>query len=118
MSGDFYVDANVEIAGTVALNIFHALSLEAEHGARLGAGRDSDGAFAVEGRHVAVGAESGLHEAHRHFTAQVVAVALEDFMRSDVEDDVEVARGSAARAGFAIAGRPQTRAGIDTGGDA
>ena len=49
---------------------------------------------------------------------QVVAVALEERVILDVNDDVEVAGRAAARAGLALAAEAQALAGGDAGGNA
>ena len=55
-------------------------------------GGNFDGSLAVESGHIDFRAEGGLDETDRHLAEQVVAVALEDFVRADVEDHVEIAR--------------------------
>ena len=110
MGGDFDVDADVKVAETVALDIFYAFAFEAEHGGGLSAGRDSDRGFAVQCWDLDVRAESGLNEIDGDFAKQVVAIALEDGMGFDVEDDVEIAGRTAAQSCFPIAGGTQARA--------
>ena len=45
-----------------------------------------------------------MDESNGHFAMQIVAVALENFMLSDVQYHVKIALVPAAKAGFAIAG--------------
>ena len=48
---------------------------------------------------------------------QVVRLALEQRMRRDGKEDVEIARGRAAHADLALAGQPDAGAVLDSGGD-
>ena len=61
---------------------------------------------AVECRHVDGAAERQRGELHRHLAVQVVALTVEVRVVGDVEDDVEVALGTAAGAVFALAAEP------------
>ena len=71
---------------------------------RLRAGGDFDDRPALERRHFDFRAERGLDKAHRHFAEQIVAVALEYFMRLEVQHHVKVARRPAAQPRLAVAG--------------
>src|SRR5581483_1330040 len=53
----------------------------------------------------------------RDLTDQVHAVPLEDAVGLDVDEDVEVARGAALGAGFALAAQHQPLAVVDASGD-
>src|SRR5213075_2566266 len=78
---------------------------QAELVARLGAGRHRDpGAVALDSRHLDRAAERGGGDRDRHPAEDVGAVALKDLVRRNADEDVEVARGSALRPGFALAG--------------
>ena len=88
VGGNFDGDADVEVSMAEALDVFDAFALEAESGAGLGAGRDFDVRLAAQRGDFHLRAESGLHEAHRHFADQIIAVALKDVVRLDVEDNV------------------------------
>ena len=85
---NFDINADVEVAITIALDIFHSFGFEPEHRAGLCAGGNSDGGLAVQRGHFDFRPERRLHKAHRHFAKQIVAVALKNFMRLDVEHDV------------------------------
>ena len=110
MRRHFHLDAHVQIALAVALQIFHALALDAEGRAGLRAGGNFDRGPAFQRGHFNFRAERGLDKTHRHFAEQIVAVALENFVRLDVQDHIKIARRPAAKAGLAIAGRTQARA--------
>jgi len=81
------IDAHVQIAASVALDIPDAFVLQTKHRAGLGARRILMGS-PVQRRDLDLRAEHSLHKTNRHFAEQIVAVALEDSMRLDVEDDV------------------------------
>lgn len=49
---------------------------------------------------------------------EITAIALEDFMFFNVDDDVEVAGGTAFAAGVALSLDTEAGTGIDAGGDA
>ena len=70
---------------------------------------------AVERRHLNLAAERDGREVHRDLAEQVVAVAAEELVLLDVHDDVEMAGGSAAGAGFAFVLQPELLAGGDAG---
>src|SRR5262249_36512688 len=103
MSWDFDVDSDVEVAVAIALDIPNAVTFEAEHGARLGAGRNFDDCFSVHGRNLDLRAQGGLNKTYGDFAKQVVAVALEEFVWANVQNDVEVAGWAAAKASCAVA---------------
>src|SRR5437762_3475903 len=56
-------------------------------------------------------------EGDRHVAMQVAAFALENGVLLDVDDDIEIARGTAAHAGFAVAAGAEPRAVLDASGD-
>src|SRR5690606_3776646 len=51
----------------------------------------------------------------RHLAIKIGPVALEEFMRLDREEDVKVARRSAARSRLALTGQTDTGSILDTG---
>jgi hypothetical protein len=69
-------------------------------------------AFAFERRHLDFRAERGLDETHRHFAKQIVAVALENLVRLDVQHHIQIARRPAAKTRLAISRRAQARTGV------
>ena len=50
-------------------------------------------AFSFKRRHFNLGAERGLHKAHRHFAQQVVAVALKNLVGLEMQHHVKIAGG-------------------------
>src|SRR5690606_27146660 len=62
-------------------------------------------------------AERSGGEADRHLAMQVVAVAFEHRVPTDVDFDVEDARRPTVDAGFAVAAVAQTHAVVDAGGN-
>src|SRR5690606_26168223 len=90
-----------------------ALAAQAEDLAALGLGRDLQARHAVEGGDLDLAAERGGGEADRHLAVQVVVFALEHPVRPDVDLDVEIARGAAVDARFAVTGVAQAHAFVD-----
>ena len=74
------------------------------------------GVAAVERAHRELAAERRLHHRDRHAAIEVGAVALEERMRLDREEDVEIAGRAAAQARLALAGQADARAVLDAGG--
>src|ERR1019366_2261334 len=74
------IDADMEIAAAIALNILDAFAFQAKHRAGLGAWWNPDWGCPIERRNLDFCAERSLHETHRHFAKQVVAVTLENGM--------------------------------------
>ena len=117
VSGHLDIDADVQIATAITLDILDAFAFQTKHCARLGARWDFDRGSPVQCWDIDFCAECCLHKAHRHFAQQIIAVALEDGMGLDVEHHIKIARRSAAKARFPITGGAQARAGVHTGGD-
>src|ERR1700722_1234470 len=68
-----------------------------------------------EGRYADLVSENGLRDTDRHRAMQIVALALENLVFFDGEEDVEIAVRAAVRARLALAGNPQTAAVADSG---
>ena len=96
-------DADVQIAMTVALNIFDTFAFKPKHRTRLSARWNLDVGFAIEGGDIEFGPEGGLHKTNGHFAKQIVAIALKDGMRFDVKHNVKIAVRPSPHTGFAIA---------------
>ena len=107
MRRNFNVDANVQVAVAVALNVFDPFTFEPEHGAGLCAGGDTDAGLAIQRGDLDFGPEGRLDKIDRDLAQKIITIALKDFMRSHVQDHVQVARWSTAEASFAIARRTQ-----------
>ena len=96
----------------------HALALEAELLAGLAALGDLDPRLAaVDLRHVELAAERRGGERDRHAAEDVGAVALEELVRPDRQEDVEVAGRAAAHARLALAAEADAGAVLDAGRD-
>ena len=92
----------------------HALAADAELLARLRAGRNLDrAALAVEAGHVDLAAERGGGDRDRRLRVERRAVALEQLVRAQVDEDVEVAGGAVAEARLALARHADPRALVD-----
>src|SRR6185437_2573301 len=96
----------------------HALGPEAELVAGLRSGRDGDlGPAAVDRRHLDAAAEGRRRHRDGDAAMDVGAVALEQAMRRDREEDVEIARRRPAHAALALAGEADAGAVLDAGRD-
>ncbi len=118
VSGDLDLDADHEVAFGGTLEAGHAFAAEAEDGAALGTCGYFDGGFAFEGGDDEFAAEGGFGEAEGDFAVEVVVFAGEDFVATDVDDDVEVAGWAAAHAVVAVAAGAEASAFGDACGDA
>src|SRR6185503_16889547 len=106
-----------QIAAAAAVDVGHALVAQAQRRAGLRPLRHLHRLAAVERRYLNLAAQRDGGEVHRDLAEQVVAVAAEELVLLDVDDDVEVAGGTAGRTGFAFAVQPQLLAGGDAGGN-
>src|ERR1041385_2001800 len=102
MSGHLNIDAHVQISMTVTLDVFDAFPLEPEHRSGLRAGRNFQWGFSGQRRHLDISAQGCLNEAYWYLAQQIIAVALKDFMRFNVENNIEITRGCSSKAGLAI----------------
>src|SRR5262249_42471764 len=75
------------------------------------------GLAAIDGRNLEAAAERCRHHRDRHAAMQIGAVALEEHVRGEREENVEIAVRPAAHAGFALAGETDARAVLDSGRD-
>ena len=71
------------------------------------AGTFSGDFFAVQGGDGELVAQRGLGDVDRHLEQQVVALALEEAVRLDVQHHVQMAGDAAARGGLALAVQAQ-----------
>src|SRR5665647_3412545 len=111
-------DLDIEIAGLLRPQDRHSLTGQTETAPGLGSGRDLDlGLAAIDRRHCDLAAERRRHHRDRHPAVQVGAVALIELMRLQRQENIKVARRSAAHAGLALAGEPDAGAVLDTGRD-
>src|SRR4051794_36326876 len=107
-------DLDVEIADVAGAQHRHALALEAELLARLRALRDLHlGVRTIERRHHDLAAERRRDHRDRHTAEEVGGVALEEGVRLDREEDVEIARRPALQPGLALAGEADPGAVLD-----
>src|SRR6267142_3322589 len=90
MRWHFDVYAHMQVAVAVTLDILDSLPFEPEHGSGLSAGWNFQGCFPVQRRHFDIVAQRRLNKAYRHFTKQIVAIALENFVRLNVKNDVKI----------------------------
>src|SRR5207249_1403913 len=114
--GRLYHHLDIHVAGLAGAQHRHALAMQTEPPARLGPFRHLHAGLATIDRgHLEFAAERGLHHRDRHAAMQIGAVALEERVRGEREEDVEIARRPTAHAGLALAGKPDARAILDAG---
>ena len=89
------------------------LAAQAEAAAVLGAGGQGHGRGAVDRGHLDPGAQHRLGQRYRHLALDVAAAALEDGVRRDPDDHVQVPRRRAARGGAPLAGDAYLRTRVD-----
>jgi len=81
--------------------------MQCESAGRTGLPRDFHlGLALVDGRHLEFAAQRSRHHRNRHPAVQVGAIALEELMGGERQENVEIAGGPAADAGLALAGQP------------
>src|SRR5918999_4507742 len=105
-----YREPVVDVAAAAAAQLRRPLAPQALDRAVLGAGRYADPLRTGERRRLDRGAANRLRNRDRYLDLEVVALAGEDRRVGHVCDDVEVARGAAARPGLALAGEPDAAA--------
>src|SRR5688500_640393 len=98
-------------------NIRHPLAAQLEGGTGLRTFRDLEHLVAVEARHLDLAAERQCREGERHGAEQIVAIALEELVLADEDDDIEIARRTAKGSGFPFAGETKALARGNAGGD-
>src|SRR5690625_611800 len=109
---DRHLDRYLDVEVTLGLRPEdrHSLTPQAELRAGLGPFRDCHlGAPTFQGWYLDDAAESGGGHRYRHPAKEVGAFVLEEAMRGDVQDDVEVTGRAAALAGLALAGEANAR---------
>ena len=96
-----------QVAAAAARHVRHSLAAKAEDRPRLRAFRHLERFVSVERRHVDVAAERESREVQRNLARQVVALAPEERVRRNFDEDVKVARGPILRSAFALAADAQ-----------
>lgn len=114
----FNRDLDIHVAAGLTAQHAHAFALEAELVAGLSALRDGDfDAPAIDRRHFDMAAQAGGREFERYGAIDVRAIALEDAVRFDGEENIEITRRPATETGFAFAGEADAGAFLDASGD-
>src|SRR4029079_19466984 len=107
---------NVHVSGLFRSQHRHSLACKAEPAAGLRAGGDLElNLAAINRRHFKFAAKRGARHRDRHTAIQVGAIALEEFVRSDLKKNIKVARRTAAQARLAFTGEPDTGTVFNTG---
>src|SRR5216683_1464952 len=103
-------DLDIHVSGLARAQHRHPLRCNAETTRRLSSRGDFDlGLALVDGRHFEFAAQGRGDHRDRYATMQIGAVALEELMRAQRQENVEIARGAATEAGLAFAGQPDPR---------
>src|SRR5262249_22505118 len=113
LRGHGHAHAREQVAAAVALQARRSAALDAQELAVLRAGGNLERDAAVGGRDLDRRAERDLVEGHGYVEHEVVASPLVELRRLDARDDVEIAGGSAAPAGLALALQLDLRAVLD-----
>src|SRR5258706_16019495 len=111
-----HLNGRKQVASPGAVDVRHPLALQSQGGAGLCAFGDLHGLGAVERRHLHFATERHGREVDRDFAEQVVAVAAEELVLVDVDDDVEMAGGAAGSAALAFTLQPELLPGRNAGG--
>src|SRR6516164_6495905 len=106
------LNAHMQITIAVALKVLYPFAFDPEGSTGLCAGGNLNHRLAVQRGYLDFRAEGRLNKADRSLAEQIITVALEKFVRFDVQNDVQITRGPAAEAGFAVAGRAQAGSGV------
>src|SRR5215467_3409540 len=102
--GCLYHHLHIHVAGLACAQHRHALAVQAESPPGLGSFRNLHAGLAsVDGGHFEFAAERGLDHRDRHPAMQVSAVTLEERMRGDRQEDVEISGRATAHASLALA---------------
>ena len=100
---DFHHDANEKIAVLTPVYMDDAFAPKFKHLPALCARGNFQVGFALQRRHRDLAAERSQRKWNRHFTVEIVFVALENLVLLKVDDDVKIALWPAANASFAVA---------------
>ena len=90
--GHFDVYADELVAGAAGAELGHAFAADAEGGAALRGGRDLERGLAGEGGHFDGASQGGEGELDRDLAEEIVAVALEQLVLLDGDDDADIYR--------------------------
>jgi hypothetical protein len=113
--------AHLQVATAAIVEVRHTLATNSEHPAALGTGRDLEAGcllIRIKHRYVDLVAERGLGEIDRQVELQIIALATEEAVRLDVNDQVEVAGWATVGAGLTFVTEANLRVVVDTGRDA
>src|SRR5690242_20475483 len=102
----------------ITLDILYAFAFESKDSACLSAGMNFNLLLAFERGNFDFRSQGSLHKADLHFADQVVAFALKDLVRFDVQHHIEIARRPPTHASLSIPGGPEPCAGIHACGNA
>src|SRR5699024_9469565 len=105
------LDATQKVASRARAHRLHALAPQSKHLAGLRFSRNLEHDRAIERRHFHLPAKRGGRDGDRHITEQVVAVALEQRMRPNLNIDIQIAGATTLRAGSTLTAQANAVAG-------
>jgi hypothetical protein len=108
--GCLYSHLNEKIAFAVPIEHRHAFVPDPKRGSRLRAFGDFQLVFSLQRRNHDLRAQGSLWERNRDHAVQVVALALEEGVLFDVQDNIQIAGWTSERARFAQAAETNSRA--------
>src|SRR3989454_6057702 len=91
-----------QIAASASVDVGHPLAAQPQRGAGLRPFGDFDRVHTIQRRHLNLAAERHGREVDRDLAEQIVAVAAEELVLLHVDDDVEMAGGTAGGSGLAF----------------
>src|ERR1700733_348938 len=107
-----------QVARIAGAQHWHALAAEPQLAPRLGAFRHADpGLGSIERPDVEFAPQRGLNHRDRHAAIEVGAIALEERVRLYGEENIGIARRTAAHPRLALAGQADAGAVLDAGGN-
>src|SRR5262249_9468128 len=111
-------DVHLQVASAVLAQVGDAFAAQADDSPALGAGGNFDGGvLTVQRGDSELVAQGGLGDVHGHFQQQVVALALEEAVRLNVQHHVQVACHAAAWCRLALTRQPNLKAFVGAGRD-
>jgi hypothetical protein len=117
LAGNLHAHFDIEIAFAVTVEDRHTFVADAKGGAGLGTIGNLEQVLAFESGDANLRAHSGLGDGERHGAVQIITFADEEGMLLHVQDNVEIAGGSAEGSSLAAAGKANARAIFHACGD-
>src|SRR5699024_7187152 len=112
------IDVCIKLAVAIGAQSWHALVIDGDGFAWLGAGLDIDiEGFAIEVLDREGGAESGINHWHTYGNVQVIGIAFKDWVLLGMDFHIQITSWSTAVADFALVGHTNAHAIANARGD-